>query len=141
MKTRGGERDLPALRFLLEEALHKGFLHGELKKASHILDWETSRVEVVLNDQAAARASDKCGRKANVCPQDSFPLVGLSLFGGCEIATCVHMPLGADNPSTLAKKEALDKAVPAFSAASDLKHFKKLVNAMIKDRKKVSSSR
>lgn len=146
MKKRRDGRDLPTLRFLHEEALHKGFLHGELEKATRILEWQTSRAEVVLSDQAdqlAARASGGCRRRtSSSCPRDSFPLVGFSLVGGCEVAACVPLLMGADDPPMVEKKKALEEAVPALlDASSDLKHFNKLARAMAKDRKKVSTNR
>lgn len=113
--------------------MYKGFVHKEFQKAARILAWSASPSEVVLAEQDQARSSVKCGRKAAGCPQGSFPLLG-----GCEVATCVHIPRGeADNPSTLVKQEALEKAVPALSKATDRKQFSKVIKAMIKQRKKV----
>lgn len=136
LKKRPKERDLPALRFLFEEAMHKGFAHRQLPNAASILEWGSSRAELVVGDQAAAHATGKCSRKGSGCPRGTF-----SLFGGCEVAACVHVPMEVDGLSTPAKKEALERNVPALSDASDLRHFRKLAKAMAKERKKLSTHR
>lgn len=132
LKKRPGARDLEALRVAYDDAVDKGFVHGELPKAAAVLAWQASTAEAVLVDQAAVRASGKCSRKASGCPQDSFPL-----FGGCEVAACVHVPVGEDGRSTMAKTGALERAVPELLKATNLKEANKMIKAMLKQRRKV----
>eukprot|EP00752_Nemacystus_decipiens_P012061 g10692.t1 len=134
LKQRPGERDLPALRFLYEEAKRKGFVHPQIQKAADILAWNSSPAEVVLSEQAAASVT--CSWKASGCPRDSFPLLA-----GCKVAACVHRSVvGADGLSTLAETDALERALPALLAAKDLKGFNKILKAMPKQREKASNA-
>lgn len=126
------KRDLPALGLAYEEAVHKGFVHRGLRKAAAVLEWEASPADVVLSDQAAARARGRCSREGSGCPRGSF-----ALLSGCEVATCIRVPRGGENSSMLSKKEALERAVPALLTSTDLRSFNKATKTMAKLRRKV----
>lgn len=133
LRKRPETRDLQALRVVYEEAVYQGFVHRQMPKAAAVLAWASSPAEVVLSDQAAARPGGKCNPKASGCPRDSFPLLA-----GCDVAACVHVSVvGEDGPSTLVKKDGLERALPSLLAAKDLKSFNQGLKAMAKQREKV----
>lgn len=143
LKQKPGERDLPALRFTLEEALYTGYIHRNVQRAADVLAWAAHPAGVIAHDQETLLSGDRCRRQsASECPEGSLTLVTRQARGGCAVAACLHVPIeeqGQDRRALFVA--AIEEKIPAILLGQDLKTSQKHLKVMAKTRKEVHSVR